>query len=702
MTQQDRNPNLLIGETSPYLLQHAYNPVKWFPWGDEAFEKARKEDKPVFLSTGYSTCHWCHVMERESFENETIAALLNRSFVSVKVDREEHPDIDRLYMTYVQATTGRGGWPMSVWLTPDRRPFFGGSYFPPADRYGQPGFYNLLLSIERTWKQDKARLVLSADRMFAELTALSMHSGDPSLLSGKTYHDAADVFKRQYDPAYGGFGEAPKFPQPSILDFLLAYSFYTGKREYQDMVLFTLRKMNAGGIHDHIGVGELGGGGFARYSTDRRWHVPHFEKMLYDNAQLASTFIDAFRISGDRSFASCAEDILNYVLCDMSASEGGFYSAEDADSIPAGKSVVKKEGSFYLWSRKEVEAVLDRSESELFCYVYGVKGEGNVQDDPHEEFDGQNVLMIEHVEEDAAGKFGIPHETVKSVLENAKRKLFETRQSRPRPDRDDKILTSWNGLMISAFCKAYNALGNSKHLDAAKRAASFILENLLEKENGRLLRRYRNGVAGIRAKADDYAFFIQALLDLYEASFDPNYQKTAISLMEKQIELCYDEVTGGFFSTPSDDTSVPLRMKEDYDGAEPSSDSITLRNLLRLGEISERDDFTEVAEKTIECYSEILNTSGYHLPAMLTAAMIHHSGIRRVELTGTPGSASFERFRKTLEGKYLPDTAIIQVPPSGEKGSDVSVLVCENNACHPPVTDPEALEKLIEVPRRLL
>ncbi|TLU86165.1 MAG: thioredoxin domain-containing protein [Chlorobium sp.] len=695
MTQQARNPNLLIGETSPYLLQHAYNPVKWFPWGDEAFEKAQKEDMPIFLSIGYSTCHWCHVMERESFENETIADVLNRSFVSVKVDREEHPDIDRIYMTYVQATTGRGGWPMSVWLTPDRKPFFGGSYFPPADRYGQPGFYNLLLSIEGTWKQDKKRLILAADRIFAELTALSMHTGEPSMLSGKTFHDAADVFKRQFDKAYGGFGEAPKFPQPSILDFLLAYSFYTGKREFQDMVLFTLRKMNAGGIHDHIGVREMGGGGFARYSTDRRWHVPHFEKMLYDNAQLASTFIDAFRISGDRSFASSAEDILNYVLCDMGAGEGGFYSAEDADSIPAGKSMVKKEGSFYLWSRKEVEAVLDRSESELFCYVFGVREEGNVQDDPHGEFDGQNVLMIEHGEDDASGKFGIPQETVKSVLENAKKKLFETRQLRPRPDRDDKILTSWNGLMISAFCKAYNAFGNGKYLDAAKKGADFILENLLGKEDGQLLRRYRNGVAGIRAKADDYAFFIQALLDLYEASFDPDYQKTAVSLMEKQIELCYDEVTGGFFSTPSDDPSVPLRMKEDYDGAEPSPDSITVRNLWRLGELSERDDFIQVAEKTIGFYSDILNTSGYHLPAMLTAAMMHHYGICRVVLTGNPGNAALEGFQKLIGGKYLPDTVVMHASLSGETGNEVSALVCADNICHPAAKETESLSALL-------
>ncbi|NTU96832.1 MAG: thioredoxin domain-containing protein [Chlorobiaceae bacterium] len=705
MSKEERHSNHLVGETSPYLLQHASNPVDWYPWGDNAFDKARSEEKPVFLSVGYSTCHWCHVMERESFENDAIAAVLNRSFVAVKVDREEYPDIDRIYMSYVQAVTGRGGWPMSVWLTPDRKPFYGGSYFPPEDRFGLPGFLSLLLSIAEAWKERRGRLLHAADSMFDKLAAISVSASAPSPITGKTFSDAAAFFARSFDDSCGGFGDAPKFPQPAILDFLLAYSFYSGDISARKMALFTLQRLHAGGIHDHLGARGMGGGGFCRYSTDRRWHVPHFEKMLYDNAQLATTFIDAFRISGDFSFAGTAEDILNYVLFDMTGSEGGFFSAEDADSLPGIGSKAKKEGCYYLWTLQEVEAVLDRPERDLFCYVYGVKEEGNVRDDPHGEFEGQNVLMIEHDPDTAAETFGIPPDKARQFLLSAKRKLFDARQLRPRPDRDDKILTSWNGLMISAFCKAYGALGNRLYLETAEKAAAFILENLVRREDGRLLRRYRNGRSGIEARADDYAFFIRALLDLHGITFESRYLAAAASFMDTQISLFFDEVSGGFYSTPSNDPSVPIRMKEDYDGAEPSPNSVSLANLWRLAELTDRNDLRQIAEKTMSSFSEILNSGGFRLPAMLCSAMPLHYGIRRVTLTGVPRSAALQRFQKLLGTMYLPDTVVMHtISGSGSEaalhaagaGNEVAAHVCAKNTCHLPVTDPENLKELLD------
>jgi uncharacterized protein YyaL (SSP411 family) len=693
MPTEKRHSNHLLGEASPYLLEHAYNPVDWYPWGDRAFEKARRDDKPVFLSVGYSTCHWCHVMERESFEDDAIAVVLNRSFVAVKVDREEHPDIDRIYMTCVQAVTGRGGWPMSVWLTPDRKPFYGGSYYPPEDRYGQPGFLSLLLSIEHAWKEQRGRLLHAADSMFEELAAVSRPSAQ-SLISAETYRDAADFFAQRFDPVCGGFGEAPKFPQPSIIDFLMAYSFYSGENRYLEMALYTLKRLNDGGIHDHLAVEGKGGGGFSRYATDRCWHVPHFEKMLYDNAQLASTFTDAFRISGDPAFSRTAGDILNYVLCDMTGSEGGFFSAEDADSLPGIGSTLKKEGGFYLWTLQEIEAVLDPSERDLFCHVYGVKEGGNVLEDPHGEFEGQNVLMIGNDPDTAAEKFGIPPEKARLFLLSAIRKLFEARQFRPRPDRDDKILTSWNGLMISAFCNAYGAFGNRLYLEAAEKAAAFILGNLVRREDGRLLRRYRDGRAGIEARADDYAFFIRALLDIHGITFEPRYLTAAFSFMDTQIGLFFDEVSGGFYNTPSDDPSVPLRMKEDYDGAEPSPNSVSLANLWRLAELTGRNDLRQVAEKTMASFSGMLNSGGFRLPAMLCSTMPLHYGIRRVTLTGAPRSAVFRSFQKLLGGMYLPDTVIMHA--LSVSATEAPVVLCAENTCHLPVTDPESLKELLD------
>ena len=706
MSTSQRKPNLLAKETSPYLLQHAYNPVEWYPWGTLALEKARTEQKPVFLSVGYSTCHWCHVMEQESFENDAIAALLNRAFIPVKVDREERPDIDKLYMTYVQATTGSGGWPMSVWLTPELQPFFGGTYFPPEDRYGKPGFRSLLLSIERAWNEDRDRLMFAAKGMKDRLAALSLHKPEAIPLDENVFHHAAETFAGIFDKEDGGFGNAPKFPQPSILEFLLAYSYYTGNNEARDMALFTLRKMASGGIHDHLGIKYQGGGGFARYSTDERWHVPHFEKMLYDNAQLAVLATEAFQITGEHLYANIAEDILNYVLYDMTDRSGGFFSAEDADSFPDKNSERKKEGCFYVWTHKQIKNTLDPLESDIFFYIHGIEPEGNVRDDFHGEFTGQNILFIRNNIEAAAEKFSLPYETVRELTNGAREKLFHVRNGRPRPDLDDKILTSWNGLMVSALSKASTALQNTAYLEAAIEAADFILVNLYNSSEGTLFRRYRNGQAGIEGKADDYAFFIQGLLDLYETSTEYRYMSYAVMLMEKQIELFFDKKSGGFFNARSDDTSVPLRMKEDYDGAEPSSNSINALNLYRFADMMDREDFREIADKTIAYFSKVLSENGRQLPCMLKAAMLPHYGTRQVILTGDRQSEKLKSLRNSLGKMYLPDTFILHASDNKEENSSFlkriatqtvrpAAYVCAHQTCSLPVSEKNDLEKLL-------
>ncbi|NEX14163.1 MAG: thioredoxin domain-containing protein [Prosthecochloris sp.] len=706
MPQEKPRPNLLAEETSPYLLQHAYNPVAWYPWGENAFEKARKEDKPVFLSVGYSTCHWCHVMERESFENETIADVLNRSFVPVKVDREERPDIDRLYMTYVQATTGGGGWPMSVWLTPDLKPFYGGTYFPPKDRYGRPGVLSLLLSIERAWKEDRNRLISSAEGMTDKLEALSLHKPETVPLDETVFHHAAETFAGIFDREDGGFGEAPKFPQPSILEFLLAYSYYTGNHKAREMALFTLSKMASGGIHDHLGIPNRGGGGFARYSTDERWHVPHFEKMLYDNAQLAVVATEAYQITGESSYADLADDILNYVLCDMTDSKGCFYSAEDADSFPDSKSSLKQEGAFYSWAREEIEEVLDPLESDIFCFLYGVETDGNALDDPHEEFTGRNILFIRHNIEAAPQHFSLPLETVRQLNAGAREKLFKARTLRPRPDLDDKILTSWNGLMISAFSRASRALQNQHYLDAAVKAADFILASLYRETENRLFRRYRKGEAGIEGKVDDYAFFTQGLLDLYEASAEHRYLKQAVTLMEKQIELFFDDVSGGFYNATSDDPTIPIRMKEDYDGAEPSPNSVTVRSLYRLADMLDRDDFRAIADKTVAYFSKALKENCRQLPYLLKTVMLPLYGTRLIILAGNLQSKTLRSLKNTVGGMYLPDTIIVHTSGGNaettpflesvaRQTTDDAAYVCAHQTCSLPVHSSEELRKIL-------
>ena len=701
--------NRLGLEKSPYLLQHALNPVEWFAWGDEAFEKANHENKPLFLSVGYSTCHWCHVMERESFENREIAELLNSNFVSVKVDREELPDVDRLYMNYVQSSTGNGGWPMSVWLTPERKPFYGGSYFPPEDRYGLPGFKTILLSIARLWKSDKSKIIDSSCSFFNSLDRSS--SRNPAVLPGE---DEAQKkcfvwLENNYDSLFGGFGGAPKFPRPVLLNFLFSYAYNTGNKNALGMALNTLKKMAEGGIHDHIGVEGKGGGGFARYSTDARWHVPHFEKMLYDNAQLAVSYLEAFQCSGDAFFKSVAQDIFNYVLCDMTSPDGGFYSAEDADSLETESGTIKKEGAFYLWSADELREILeDETLTAIFSFTYGISVEGNALHDPHGEFIGRNILMQQATIEETADRFGKTIEEINALLDDARTKLYAARVKKPRPFLDDKILTAWNGLMISALAKGYRVLHHEPYLNAAKRAADFILDKLYDRKSGRLLRRYRDGNAAIAGKAEDYAFFVQGLIDLYEASFEPHYLLTALELAELQNSLFYDPAHGGYFSTAVDDNSVPLRIKEDYDGAEPSANSVSTLNLLRLSEITGEDKFSIRAEETIKSCGNMLAENSHALPQMLVALNFARKRKSRVILSGELLAPEMSQLRAVIDKRYLPGNVImhasdelagIQRFPESIQTAAVhpQASLCIDHTCLLPINDPEILAEGLDI-----
>src|SRR6266850_1750364 len=574
--------NRLAHEKSPYLLQHAHNPVDWYPWGEEAFAKARRENKPIFLSVGYSTCHWCHVMAHESFENEEVAAIMNREFVNIKVDREERPDVDRVYMTFVQATTGGGGWPMSVWLTSDLKPFVGGTYFPPEERYGQPAFKKVLERIATAWKEDHDKIVEQGSKIVETLRESQSAAPGEGKIDGSVADAAYRQIDRSHDPKEGGFGNAPKFPRPVTLNFLTRFYARDPKsdsgKHALDMALFTLRKMAAGGMHDHIG------GGFHRYSVDRYWHVPHFEKMLYDQAQLAVAYLDAFQIARNRQYESVARDILDYVGRDMTSKEGGFFSAEDADSpVAAGADrghAETKEGAFYIWTKKEIDDALGDI-AEIFAFHYGVQPHGNAPEgsDPQDEFRGKNILIERHTIAETAMHFEKREDDVRESLARSREKLLSIRVKRPRPHLDDKIIAAWNGLMISAYARAAQVLDEPRYLEAATRAAKFLRANLYDEKSKLLFRNYRDGRSDIEGFADDYAFMIQGALDLYEASFEIEWLKFAIELQETQDRLFFDEKAGGYFSTSGKDKSVVLRMKDDNDSAEPAASSIAALNL---------------------------------------------------------------------------------------------------------------------------
>lgn len=668
--------NRLIHEKSPYLLQHAHNPVDWYAWGEEAFEKARREDKPIFLSIGYSTCHWCHVMERESFENDAIAEILNRSFVSIKLDREERPDVDRVYMTFVQATTGSGGWPMSVWLTPELKPFYGGTYFPPDNRYGRPGFGALLQNIAAAWVGDRPGIEQSCVRIVEEIkkaTAVTPSAGLPD--SEAVRQKAFLTFRRVFDSRYGGFGGAPKFPRPSVFQYLLRESAWSGDSEAQDMALKTLTEMAKGGMYDHLG------GGFHRYSVDAKWFVSHFEKMLYDQAQLVVAYLEAYQLTGDERFANVARDVLGYVARDMRHPGGAFYSAEDADSVidPANPHE-KGEGAFYIWTKEELDQLLGE-DAEWFAQRFGVRDDGNVFDnDPHGEFTGRNILFLADENAGSAERFAAVRE-----------RLLAARSQRPRPHLDDKILTSWNAMMISAFAKAAQVLGDPRYLDIARAAASFLRANLFSPE-GILLRRWRDGEAAIPAFLDDYASLGHALLDLYETDFDEADLVLARALAGDMSRLFEDAENGGFFSTVDGDPRMLLRMKEDYDGAEPSGNSVAILLLIRLGE-------TAKAERALSAFASRLTSSPVTIPLMTVALEAVRRKAEQVIFAGERDAA--QPLIDEVHRTFSPFRVLLLNPPlAGFAPVDgkAAAYVCRDFTCQMPVTDVASLRGMIGRP----
>jgi uncharacterized protein YyaL (SSP411 family) len=713
--------NRLAGEKSPYLLQHAHNPVDWYPWGEEAFAKARGENKPIFLSIGYSTCHWCHVMAHESFEDEDVAAIMNREFVNIKVDREERPDVDRVYMTFVQATTGHGGWPMSVWLTPDLKPFVGGTYFPPEDRYGQPGFKKVLQRIAAAWKENHQKISAQGATIIEALReSQAAQSTGARKIDIAVFEQADEQFVRTFDPKEGGFGTAPKFPRPVALNFLTR--FYARDPETEsgkhalEMVLLTLRKMAAGGMHDHLG------GGFHRYSVDRYWHVPHFEKMLYDQAQLAVAYLDAFQITQDRQYALSARDILDYVARDMTSKEGGFFSAEDADSLLEHGKPEHAEGAFYVWTQKEIDSALG-NQAEVFSFHYGVQAHGNAPEgsDPQDEFRGKNILIERHTVAETAKRFKKTEDEVRQSLATGREKLLAIRNKRPRPHLDDKIIAAWNGLMISAYAKAAQVLDEPRYLETARHAARFLRTKLYEEKSKLLYRNYRENRSDIEAFADDYAFVIQGLVDLYEASFDIEWLKFAIELQATQDRLFFDEQNGGYFSTTGKDSRVPLRLKDDNDSAEPAASSVAALNLLRLAQFRNDDEIAKRAKKTIDGFAATLSHFASAMPQMLVALDYSLGKPRQIVIAGKidPPQDGFavannEQTRallKEVHRHFLPNK-ILALADGGEGQKYLgenneaframsmvdgkpAAYVCEDFVCKAPVTETKELGKLL-------
>jgi len=667
--QQGPAANRLAGEKSPYLLQHAHNPVDWYPWGEEAFARAVKEGKPVFLSIGYSTCHWCHVMERESFANAEIAAMLNRGFVAIKVDREERPDIDRLYMAYVVGTTGHGGWPMSVWLTPEGKPFFGGTYFPPER------FKEVLQRVSAAWKTERAELERSSEAMAARLRELNAPAAGESSLDEGSVKAAVEHYRSTFDKEHGGFGGAPKFARPVALQFLLRY----GGEDGRQMVFRTLEAMAAGGIRDQVG------GGFHRYATDAAWRVPHFEKMLYDQAQLAVVYLEAYQISGRQEFAGEARGTLDYVLREMRSAEGGFYSAEDADSEGG-------EGAFYRWSAAEIEKALGKPSAEWMIFQYGV-GKAST------------IPRRRHTSGETARRFKIRAEQVDKAAE----RLLAARAGRPRPLRDDKVLSGWNGLMISAMAKGGAVLREARYGEAARRAADFVLEKMYRE--GSLLRRYREGEAGIEGFLDDFAFFAQGLLDLYETSGEPRYLDAAEELTRQMQQRFLNEESGAFYTTQGKDAKLWMRMEDGYDGAEPSGNSVAAMNLIRLAEFSDNKQLREAAGRLLRAFSEKLMADPEAYPGLLMSHGYGKAARKQIVIVGEEGAA-MQAMLGEVHSRFLPHKILVPIT-SGERKKRMSArlevigtmtsidgaptaYVCENYTCKLPVNDPERLAGLLK------
>lgn len=676
-------PNRLINEKSPYLLKHAHNPVDWYPWGREAFDKARREDKPILLSIGYSACHWCSVMERESFENEEIARIINENFVPVKVDREERPDVDEVYMKAVQLMTGSGGWPLTVFLTPDLKPFYGGTYFPPKRRGGLPGFDIVLKAVARAWRMRREEVIKSAEEVHMVVQRLYVRSKQTVSLTTEPYETAFGFLASMYDSTYGGFGEAPKFPRPVYLFFLHHYSWRKGNRLALTMASQTLYRMAAGGIHDHLA------GGFHRYSTDRYWLVPHFEKMLYDNALLARAYIENYILTKSVEMLETAVSTLEWLLREMRGRDGGFYSAVGADT-PEG------EGFYYTWTRREMTDVLGEGVARIICRYYGVSEEGNFEA-------GRSVLSVSQSIEALARDEGLEPEELRSLIQWANKRLLRAREERAKPSIDDKVLTSWNGLAVSALSLGYRAAGDRRYLEAAEQAAAFILNNLVG-ESG-LLRRYRDGEAAIPAMLDDYAFLVAGLIDLYEAGYDFKWLERAEELTDEMIRRLWDADGGSFFFGGEVEKGMPP-IKECYDGVTPSGNSVAALSLIKLSEYTGNLRYLEMAEETLKTFWDLLSDDpSSHAYALI--GLDYLLSPRREVIVIAPED-ELDKYRRTLAERYMPDTVSIIVKSGEEqklgrlfrvlegkwaKSGRATAYVCRDFACKIPVNSYEEFIK---------
>jgi hypothetical protein len=687
--------NRLAQEKSPYLLQHADNPVDWYPWGAEAFDRAKEEDKPIFLSIGYSTCHWCHVMERESFEDERIAGLINESFVPVKVDREERPDVDDVYMTAVQTMTGSGGWPLSLFLTPDGRPFHGGTYYPPDDRYGRPGFPTLLRAIADAWKTRREDLETSAGRMVEHLDLASRTPGAGPDVGSAPLDKAARALAAEFDARHGGFGGAPKFPPAMRIEFLIRDYLRTREPRAREMVEITLRKMAAGGLYDHVG------GGFHRYSTDAEWLVPHFEKMLYDNALLARAYLLAYRAFGGEEYARVARETLDYLLAEMtprgpdagSSPAGGFFAAQDADS--AGE-----EGTFYVWDPASLEAAVGKDAFPIVAARYGVTVAGNFEH-------GQTVLSVVKSVSDLATEFRTTEARIEEILRESRRRMYEARSRRVAPATDTKLLTDWTALAISAFALAARVTSEPRYEEAARQAADRILSRC--RVEGDLLHREKDGAAGIAGFASDYAFFVEALLDLYEATFDPRYFRAAVELAN-EMEERFADPRGGYFLASEGHDHLIVRPRELFDGATPSSNSVAAMNLLRLATFTGDPKYRDRAEAVFASFAGYLDRAPAAFPRLLAALDYRQDAPREVVLSGEPGAPDFESLRAAVFSSPVRNRVVAHAGRSGGPAELTALLasrgasdgaaqawVCRNFACLAPTSDPLELAASLDV-----
>ena len=691
----EQKANRLIDEKSPYLLQHAFNPVDWYPWSNEAFKKADEENKPIFLSIGYPTCHWCHVMEHESFEDPEVAKLMNDVFVSIKVDREERPDIDNIYMTVCQMMTGGGGWPLTIVMTPDKRPFFSGTYFPKQTRYGRIGFIDLIKNIDKAWKDKREEVEENADQITSYLkqTSISDEGTEiPAEVLNKTY----EYFSQKFDKEYGGFSTAPKFPSPHNILFLLRYYYRSGEANALEMVKKTLVEMRRGGMFDHIGFG------FHRYSTDQKWLLPHFEKMLYDQAMLAHAYVEVYQATGNESFKQTVEQVLEYVQRDMTSSDGGFYSAEDADSEG-------EEGKFYVWTKDEVKNILGEEEGELFCKVFNFEDDGNFEEESTRARNGTNIPHLTNTLEDVIRESGIDPNELINKLNKARLTLFANREQRVHPQKDDKILTDWNGLMISAFAKAARVLGVEKYSDIAEKAVQFV-NNKLTDDKGKLIHRYRDGEAKLNATLDDYAFMIWGLLELYETTFKVEYLKKAIELNGITTKHYWDEADGGYFFTPDFGEALLVRTKDAYDSAIPGGSSVMMNNLVRLGRLTSNQKYENSADLLSKSISENVKKSPMAFTYFLCGLDFAKGDSHEIILAGKDLN-QLQPFITELRENYIPNKIILTVTEDNfdemkELAPFISnynfdfdkpqAFVCKNFACELPVGTPEEMIKTLK------